>query len=476
MGGFFGVTSKRDCVTDLFYGTDYHSHLGTMRGGLATKSGDGFCRHIHDITNTQFRSKFEHDITRMSGNMGLGVISDTDDQPLLISSHLGTYAIVTVGVIQNLKALATEASHDRRVHFSEMADGKVNPTELVATLINKGDTFTDGLRIAQEAIEGSCSILVLSDDGLYAARDRLGRTPVIVGERDGSYAVTMESCAFPNLDYTYLRDLGPEEIVLLTPDGIEQKALPGEHMQVCSFLWVYYGYPASSYEGINAENTRNRCGAALARNDDKKVDIIGGIPDSGTAHAIGYAVEAGIPYRRPFVKYTPTWPRSFMPQDQGTRNLVARMKLIPIRELIAGNRLLFCEDSIVRGTQLQDIVQRLYEYGAEEVHMRPACPPLVYGCKFLNFSRSRSELDLATRTAIKELEGDENEDPAAYADPESDEYAAMVENIRKRLRLTSLKFQKLPDLVEAIGLPKEKLCTYCWDGCEGCPAKSADPS
>jgi amidophosphoribosyltransferase len=471
MGGFFGVTSKTDCVSDLFFGTDYHSHLGTMRGGLATKGGRGFCRFIHDITNTQFRSKFEHDITQMSGNMGIGVISDTDDQPLLISSHLGHYAIVTVGVVQNLKDLAKEALHDHRVHFAEMGDGNISPTELVATLINQGDTFTDGLRAAQKAIEGSCSILLLTDEGIYAARDWRGRTPIILGKKDGGYAATMESCAFPNLDYEYLKDLGPGEIVLMTPEGVEQKALPGDEMQICSFLWVYYGYPASSYEGINTEDSRNRCGAALARRDDEDIDLAAGIPDSGTAHAIGYAVEAGVPYRRPFVKYTPTWPRSFMPQDQTIRNLVARMKLIPIRELITGKKLLFCEDSIVRGTQLQDIVHRLFEYGAKEVHMRPACPPLVYGCKYLNFSRSRSELDLATRAAIKELEGDENKDLATYADPDSDKYAAMIESIRERLHLTSLKFQRLSDLVDAIGLPKEKLCTYCWDGCEGCGSK-----
>ncbi len=468
MGGFFGVASKTDCVTDLFFGTDYHSHLGTVRGGLATKNGNGFCRYIHDISNTQFRSKFEHDITQMSGNMGIGAISDTDDQPLIISSHLGTYAIVTVAVIQNIKELAETACTDRRVHFSEMSDGELNPTELVATLINQGNSFVEGLRIAQEQIKGSCSIMLLTDDGIYAARDRLGRTPVILGQKAGSYAATFETCAFPNLDFEHTRDLGPSEIVLITPDGVEQKSLPGSDMQICSFLWVYYGYPASSYEGINTEDARNRCGAALARNDDDDVDLAAGIPDSGTAHAIGYAVEASIPYRRPYVKYTPTWPRSFMPQDQSIRNLVARMKLIPIPELIKDKRLLFCEDSIVRGTQLQDIVQRLFGYGAKEVHMRPACPPLVYGCKYLNFSRSRSELDLATRTAIRELEGDENTNLAAYADPETPQYAAMIESIRKRLHLTSLKFQKLPDLVEAIGLPKERLCTYCWDGCEGC--------
>ena len=468
MGGFFGVASKKDCTTDLFFGTDYHSHLGTVRGGLATKNKKGFCRYIHDITNTQFRSKFEDDIIKMSGNMGIGSISDTDDQPLIISSHLGDYAIVTVAVVQNLKELAAKAFTDRRVHFTEMSNGELNPTELVATLINQGDTFTEGLRIAQESIEGSCSIMLLTDDGIYAARDRMGRTPIILGQKDGSFAATFESCALPNLDFEYIKDLGPAEIVLLTPDGVEQKAAPGEEMQICSFLWVYYGYPASSYEGINTEDARNRCGAALARNDDNEVDLAAGIPDSGTAHAIGYAVEAGVPYRRPFVKYTPTWPRSFMPQDQTMRNLVARMKLIPIKELITDKRLLFCEDSIVRGTQLQDIVQRIFAYGAKEIHMRPACPPLVYGCKYLNFSRSRSELDLATRTAIKELEGDQNKNLAAYADSESEEYANMIESIRKRLHLTTLKFQKLPDLVAAIGLPKEKLCTYCWDGCEGC--------
>ncbi len=468
MGGFFGVASKKDCTTDLFFGTDYHSHLGTVRGGLATKNDNGFCRYIHDITNTQFRSKFENDIARMSGNMGIGVISDTDDQPLIISSHLGNYAIVTVGVIQNLKYLANKAFCDRRAHFTEMSGGELNPTELVATLINQGDSFTEGLRIAQKSIEGSCSILLLTDDGIYAARDYLGRTPIIIGKKNDGYAATFETCALPNLDFEYMKDLGPGEIMLLTPEGVEQKAAPGPEMQICSFLWVYYGYPASSYEGINTEDTRNRCGAALARNDDTEIDLAAGIPDSGTAHAIGYAVEAGVPYRRPFVKYTPTWPRSFMPQDQTIRNLVARMKLIPIKELITDKKLLFCEDSIVRGTQLQDIVQRIFAYGAKEIHMRPACPPLVYGCKYLNFSRSRSELDLATRTAIKELEGDQNKNLAAYADSETEEYANMIENIRKRLHLTSLKFQKLPDLVDAIGLPKEKLCTYCWDGCEGC--------
>ena len=465
MGGFFAVVSKSDCVHDLFFGTDYHSHLGTQRGGLATRHEQGFIRFIHDITNTQFRSKFDLDITRMKGNSGIGVISDYDDQPLIIGSHLGAYAIVTVGAIQNAAELANRA-FSKGSHFSEMGKGAVNPTELVATLISEEATFEDGIRNAQEAIEGSCSMLLLTENGVYAARDLLGRTPVILGDREGTRAVTMETSAFPNLDFDVAKCLGPGEVVLVSEDGVEQKKAPLDRMQICSFLWVYYGYPSSHYEGINVEASRNRCGAALARNDELDLDVVAGIPDSGTGHSIGYASEAGVPYRRPFVKYTPTWPRSFMPQDQSIRDLVARMKLIPIRELIEGQRMLFCEDSIVRGTQLQDIIQRLYDYGATEVHMRPACPPLVYGCKFLNFSRSRSVLDLAGRTAIKELEGEDNENPVEYADQCSGKYCAMVERIRQRLRLTSLKYQKLSDLVEAIGLPKEQLCTYCWDGAE----------
>ena len=466
MGGFFGVVSKQNAIADLFYGTDYHSHLGTMRGGLAVAQNDGFARSIHDITNAQFRSKFEPDIPHLHGKSGIGVISDFEDQPLIVRSHLGTYAIVTVGVVQNLDELIRQSFAQKETHFSEMGGTGVNPTEMVAVLINQEATFEDGIRRAQESIEGSCSMLLLTDDGIYAARDYLGRTPVILGKKDGTYAATMETCAFPNLDYEYDRDLGPGEIVLITEDGVEQKKEPGDRMQICSFLWVYYGYPASNYEGINVEDTRYRCGAALARNDNNEVDVVAGIPDSGTAHAIGYAVQAGVPYRRPFVKYTPTWPRSFMPQDQTIRDLVARMKLIPVRELMAGQRLLFCEDSIVRGTQLQDIIQRLYDYGAREVHMRPACPPLVYGCKFLNFSRSRSVLDLASRKAIKAMGNDAEGDVAEYADCSSEEYGCMVKNICDRLKLTSLKYQRLEDLVDAIGLPKEKLCTYCWDGAE----------
>jgi len=467
MGGFFGVVAGGDCLQDLFYGTDYHSHLGTMRGGLAVRQDGGFARVIHDISNAQFRSKFEDDLSALSGLAGIGVISDFEDQPLIIGSHLGVYAIVTVGVVQNIDALAAEAFRQGATHFSEMSGTGINPTELVATLINQQPTFAEGIAHVQEAVEGSCSLLLLTDEGIYAARDRWGRTPVIVGKKDGAVAATMETCAFPNLDYETERVLGPGEVVRFTAEGVEQIRPPGEAMQICAFLWVYYGYPASEYEGINVEVVRNRCGAALAEREQCEIDLVAGIPDSGTGHAVGYAHRAGIPYRRPFVKYTPTWPRSFMPQDQRVRELVARMKLIPIRELIRGQRLLFCEDSIVRGTQLRDTIQRLYGYGARDVHMRPACPPLIFGCKYLNFSQSRSELDLAGRRAIRELTGSDGVSPAEYADPDSSAYHEMVERIRTRLGLTSLSYQRLDDLVEAIGLPKERLCTYCWDGCEG---------
>lgn len=468
MSGFFGVAAKTDCVADLFYGTDYHSHLGTMRGGLATWVPNRFIRFIHDITNAQFRSKFEDDLPQLEGNLGIGVISDFEDQPLIIRSHLGMYALATVGRILNLDELADEAFRGRATHFSEMGGSGINPTELVATLINREDSFKAGIQYAQQVIKGSCSVLLLTEDSIYAARDRLGRTPIVIGSKPGAYAATLETCALPNLEYDVDRYLGPGEIVRLTADGVETLQAPGGEMQICAFLWVYYGYPASSYEGINVEAVRNRCGAALARADDIKVDLVAGIPDSGTGHAIGYANEAHIAYGRPFVKYTPTWPRSFMPQDQRVRDLVARMKLIPIREVIQGKRVLFCEDSIVRGTQLRDTVRRLFEYGAKEVHMRPACPPLVYGCKFLNFSQSRSELDLAARQAIKELEGEDDKHLEDYADPDSERHAKMVERVRQQLGLTSLKYQRLDDLVEAIGLPKGRVCTYCWDGCESC--------
>ena len=465
MGGLFGVFSNTDCVVDLFYGTDYHSHLGTRRGGLAVKNSGGFQRFIKNITTTQFRSKFEDDIKKMHGNKGIGVISDYDDQPLIISSHLGVFAIVTVGRINNIEHLAQEELKNG-THFSEMHGGEINPTELVATIISQGATFEEGIKKVQEMIDGSCTMLILTDKGIYVVRDRFGRTPLIIGEKLGSYAVTMETCAFPNLGYKIKKYLGPGEVIFISKIGLEQKIPPGDRLQICSFLWVYYGYPASSYEGINVEVVRYKCGSYLANNDNSDVDLVAGIPDSGTGHGLGYAHEAKLPFSRPFVKYTPTWPRSFMPQDQSVRDLVAKMKLVPIEELIKDKRLLFCEDSIVRGTQLRKTIQRLYTCGAKEVHMRPACPPLVYGCKFLNFSRSRSELDLAGRWAIKELNGKDIEDPATYIDPDSDNYKSMIEIIRKKLQLTTLKYQRLENLVKAIGLPKERLCTYCWDGVE----------
>ncbi|MFO7904559.1 MAG: amidophosphoribosyltransferase [Pirellulaceae bacterium] len=477
MGGFCGVAAKEDCIPDLFYGTDYHSHLGTVRGGMAVHNGTGFKRLIKDITNAQFRSKFEDDLHELGGSLGIGVISDYDDQPLIIRSHLGTYAVVTVGRVDNLEQLARKTLENRSSHFSEMSGDVVNPTELIATLINEGNSFEEGIHHAQEVISGSCSLLLMTSNAIYAARDRYGRTPVALGRKAGAHSVVMETCAFPNLNYETQRHLGPGEILRITADTTETVQPPGEQLRICAFLWVYYGYPASDFEGINTEVVRYRSGALLGRGDDVEVDLVAGIPDSGTGHAIGYANERSLPYGRPFIKYTPTWPRSFMPPDQRVRNLVARMKLIPIKELIAGKRLLFCEDSIVRGTQLQDTIQRLVSAGAREIHMRPACPPLIHGCKFLNFSRSRSVLDLAARRAIKELGDDDR--LAEYSDATSRRYHDMVEQIRKRLGLTTLKYQTLDNLVSAIGLPKEKLCTYCWDGAEsrcGCQVNTPSAS
>ena len=462
MGGFFGIVSKESCVNDLFYGTDYHSHLGTRRGGLATLDSNGFTRSIHNIENNYFRSKFESDLTEFSGNKGIGVISDLDAQPLIIGSHLGRFGIVTVGKINNLAELADKALK-RKMHFSETSSGDLNPTEIVATLICNAGSYEEGIQSAQEEIKGSCSMLLLTEDGIYAARDKLGRTPIAIGKKDGAFAASSETCAFPNVGFEIDKYLGPGEVVLITADGHEQRKKPGEKMQICAFLWVYYGFPASSYEGINVEFVRNRCGSALGREDDVEIDHVAGIPDSGIGHAIGYANERNIPYIRPFTKYTPTWPRSFMPQDQSVRDLVAKMKLIPIRDLIEGKKILFCEDSIVRGTQLQDNIQILFDYGASEVHMRPACPTLIYSCDFLNFSTSRSTLDLAGRKAIRELEDADDKYLDEYAISSSEKNQAMVDRIRQRLRLTSLKYQKLENLVEAIGLPKDKLCTHCWD-------------
>jgi len=461
MGGLFGSVSTENCINDLFYGTDYHSHLGTKRGGLAIKNGTDFARSIHNIENDYFRSKFEPDL--LQGNKGIGVISDHDPQPLIIGSRLGTFAIVTVCKINNMDELAAQAFHNKR-HFSEMSGSEMSPTELVAMLISEKDTFEAGIEYAQESIKGSCSLLLLTAEGVYAARDKLGRTPIIIGRKDGAYAASSESCAFANLGYNIERDLGPGEIVMMTADGYEQRKKPNDKMQICSFLWVYYGYPASNYEGINVEAVRNQCGRALAKNDATEIDFVAGIPDSGIGHAIGYASARCIPYMRPFVKYTPTWPRSFMPQNQNIRDLVAKMKLIPIKSLIEGQRILFCEDSIVRGTQLKDNVQILYDYGAREVHMRPACPTLTYPCEFLNFSTSRATTDLAGRSAIAQLEDADDRFLEEYATDGSEKNLAMIDQIRQRLRLTTLKYQRLDDLVEAIGLPKEKLCTHCWDG------------
>ena len=463
MGGLFAVVSKEDCVSQVFYGTDYHSHLGTRRGGMAIRGADGFRHAIHNIENRYFRSKFESELERFRGNSGIGVISDTDPQPLIAGSHLGTFGIVTVGKINNLNDLVNQAFGRRRSFFTT-AGGAVCPTEMVAKLICAEENFEDGIRRAQTAIQGSMSVVLLTEKGIYAARDRLGRTPLVVGRRAGALAVSSESCAFPNLGFETERFLGPGEILLLTADGCEQRGAPGPLMQICSFLWVYYGYPASDYEGINVESARNACGAALARNDDVAVDSVSGIPDSGIGHAIGYANERGLPYRRPFVKYTPTWPRSFMPQNQQLRDLVAKMKLIPVRKLIEGKRLLFCEDSIVRGTQLKDTIQILFDCGAREVHMRPACPTLIYPCEFLNFSTSRSTLDLVGRKVIHELAGAGEGDLQSFARAGSERNLTMVDEVRRRLRLTTLKYQRLEDLVNAIGLPKETLCTHCWDG------------
>ncbi|MBW2132322.1 MAG: amidophosphoribosyltransferase [Deltaproteobacteria bacterium] len=463
MGGMFGVVSTADCVNDLFYGTDYHSHLGTRRGGMAVRNGKGIQRSIHNIENNYFRSKFESELQDFKGNQGIGVISDTDPQPLIIRSHLGTFGIVTVSRINNIEDLVRQAFGKRR-YFSENAGSETSPTEAVAMLICEKDSFEDGIVHAQSVIKGSCSLLLLTDKGIYAARDKLGRTPLIIGRKKGSVAVCSETCAFPNLEYIIEKFIGPGEIVLLDPEGWETRMPAGPKMQICAFLWVYYGYPASEYEGINVERVRYNCGAALAKRDTVAVDSVAGIPDSGIGHALGYAVERKIPYQRPFVKYTPTWPRSFMPQNQALRDLVARMKLIPVKKIIEGRRLLFCEDSIVRGTQLKDNIQVLFEYGAREVHMRPACPTLIFPCDFLNFSRSQSSLDLAGRQAIHELEGGKAVDMAAYARADTEKNLAMIEKIRQRLHLTTLQYQRLEDLVASIGLPKERVCTHCWDG------------
>ena len=463
MGGFFGTISKSDCVSDLYYGTDYNSHLGTKRGGLAVLNSKQFKRTIHNLENSYFRTKFEPVLHEFHGNSGIGIISDTEAQPILINSHLGEFAIVTVSKISNIQELTQRALKQKR-HFSETSAGVTNPSELIAMLIDEEESYEKGIENVYEKVKGSCSMLLLTKKGIYAARDKLGRTPIMLGKKEGAYAMSSESSAFSNLGFETEKYIGPGEIVFITADGYEQRRKPNDKMQICAFLWVYYGYPSSDYEDINVEECRYRCGAALAKNDDTEVDFVSGIPDSGIAHAIGYSNEKQIPYKRAYVKYTPTWPRSFMPQNQEMRDIVAKMKLIPVKSLINGKKIVFCDDSIVRGTQFKDNVQILFEYGAKEVHIRPACPTLIFPCEFLNFSTSRSTLDLAGRKAIKELEGVEDKHLDEYAKPGTDRYYAMIEKIREKIGVSSLKYQKLDDLIKAIGLPKERLCTHCWDG------------
>ena len=469
MGGFFGVASKEACNLDLFYGTDYHSHLGTRRGGMATYGSDGWKRAIHNIENSPFRTKFEKDVDTMKGNIGIGCISDYDPQPILIQSHLGCFGITTVGKINNADQLIRNLYENGHTHFQSMTSGQINSTELVAALICKKDSFVEGIRYVQSVVEGSMTLLLLTENGIYAARDLLGRTPVVIGKKENAHCVSFESFAYINLGYTDYKELGPGEIVYVTPESVETVSPACEKMRICSFLWVYYGYPTSSYEGVGVEEMRYNCGKLLAQRDDHSidVDIVAGVPDSGIAHAIGYANESGIPYARPFIKYTPTWPRSFMPTTQSQRNLIARMKLIPVHSLIEDRSLLLIDDSIVRGTQLRETTEFLYQSGAKEVHVRPACPPLLYGCKYLNFSRSKSDLDLITRRIIREWEGDNDVNVLGeYADPNSDRYAAMLEEIRKRQNFTSLRYHRLDDLIKSIGIDACQVCTYCFNGVE----------
>lgn len=472
MGGFFAATLKEDCVFDLFYGTDYHSHLGTRRAGMAVYGPSGFNRAIHNIENAPFRSKFSSDVHEMEGNYGIGCISDYDPQPLLVRSHHGTYAITTVGKINNDAELVKEIfSGNGPAHFLEMSGGDINKTELTAALINQKDNLIDGLKYAQEKIAGSMTILLLTTTGVYLARDKYGRTPIILGKKDEGYCATFESYAFLNLGYTQYKELGPGEICVMTPEKVVTLVDPGKDMKICSFLWVYYGFPAASYEGQSVETVRNRCGAEMAKRDGftkDDIDLVAGVPDSGIGHAIGYSNESGVPYGRPFVKYTPTWPRSFMPTHQNKRNLIAHMKLIPVTELINGKRLLLIDDSIVRGTQLRETTQYLYDAGAKEVHIRPACPPILYSCKYINFSRENSEMELIARQVIAEEEGD-NVDRTIledYANPDSDRYAKMLEKIRQKLNFTSLAFNRIDDMVKSIGIDPDKICTYCFNGKE----------
>ena len=463
MGGIFGVARKRDCVEDLFYGTDYLSHLGTKRGGMAVSGPSGIAWKIHRLESSYFRTKLEPNLHELKGNIGIGAISDTDAQPLPFTSGLGRFCVATVGRITNGQALADEAAKNG-CFFSGSSTGKVRQSEIIAMLLSGEKTFEDGIRAVQEKIKGSCTFMVMTPKGVYACRDRLGRTSLVLGRKEDGFAVSSESSAFQNIGYEMVRDLGPGEAVYISPDGYETRVPPGDKMQICTFLWVYYGYPSSNYEGVNVEAFRYRCGALLARQDAVDADIVGGIPDSGIGHAVGYAASRGLPYQRPVVKYTPTWPRSFTPQNQESRTLVAKMKLIPNRALIEGRRIIFLDDSIVRGTQLRENARILFGYGAKEVHMRIACPPLVFPCEFLNFSTSRTALELIGLKAILALEGIEGKDIKRYIDAADAKHAALVEWIRRELKLTSLKFQTLDDLVTAVGLPRERMCTHCWDG------------
>ncbi|WP_462374472.1 amidophosphoribosyltransferase [Segatella buccae] len=467
MGGFFGTISVKSCVDDLFYGTDYNSHLGTKRAGLVTfDKQQGFSRSIHSLERNYFRSKFEDELSKFTGNQGIGVISDTDPQPIIVNSHLGRYAVATVAKINNLEAIAGEMLA-KRMHLSEMSANQINQTEMVALLINMGDSFVEGINKVYEKIEGSCSMLILTEDGIIAARDFMGRTPIVIGRKDGAYAATSETTSFPNLDYQVVRDLGPGEIVRLTAGGMEVLQEPSRRKQVCSFLWVYYGFPSSDYEGINAEDVRERSGKALGEEDKTEADLVCGIPDSGVGMAVGYAEGHGIPYKRAVLKYTPTWPRSFTPGTQTRRSLVAKMKLIPNKAILEGRRVVFCDDSIVRGTQLRDNVRTFFDDGAREVHARISCPPLVYGCPYIGFTTSKSDLELITRCIINDFEGNPDAKLKEYATTDSPEYTRMVDEIARRLGLTTLKFNKIETLVKAIGLPKCDLCTHCFDG-SGC--------
>lgn len=464
MGGFFGTVAKSACCADLFYGTDYNSHLGTRRGGMVTYDEElGFRRSIHNLESTYFRTKFEGELDKFTGNSGIGVISDTDPQPIIFNSHLGRFAIVTVAKIANIAELEKQLL-DRNHHFAELSSGATNPTELIALLITEGKNFVEGVENVYRSVKGSCSMLILTENGIIAARDRLGRTPIVVGRKEGAFAVSSESSSFPNLDYEIDRYVGPGEILHVTADGITQLRAPEEDMQICAFLWVYYGFPTSCYENRNVEEVRFNSGLEMGKTDESEVDCVCGIPDSGVGMALGYAEGKGVPYHRAICKYTPTWPRSFTPSRQSMRSLVAKMKLIPNRAMLEGKRLLFCDDSIVRGTQLNDNVRVLFDYGAREVHMRIACPPLIYSCPFVGFTASKSDMELITRRIIKELEGDANKNLDKYATTDSPEYKRLVEEIRRRFGLTSLRFNTIETLIRAIGLPKCKVCTHCFDG------------